>query len=248
MYNDLTAEEMSRRALDYTEIQNVWAGHAYCYRAQKQRYELDTFWAREHEDIMYAHGSTAYVGRELVYRYYAVGNELMNQGKVEIMSKLFPDEVKNTEEYQGVGEMVIRCLTSPYIEIARDGKTAKGIWQVIGLSSEIDKQGKPVPFLQIGKECVDFVRESDGWKIWHFRTASDFDYLLPSELLTTDPFKGLASRTVLGTFPPANREIYSFAQEGYSVTSVADFSPPLPQPYDTWDDSLSYARPADEAK
>jgi hypothetical protein len=246
MYNNLTAEQAAQRALDYAEIQNVWSGHAYCYRAQKQRYELDRFWAKEHDDIMYAHESTAYVGRERVYRYYADSNEMMNVEKLKLMHELFPDEVEDKPENLGIGELVIRCLTSPYIEIARDGMTAKGIWTVVGISSEIDRQGKPVPFLQVGKEAVDFVRESDGWKIWHFRTASDFDYLLPSEVLTTNPFQGLASRTVLGTFPESNRKIYSFAQEGYSPKEAATFSPPLPEPYDTWDDSMSYARPADE--
>lgn len=246
MYNDLTTDEKAQRALDYVEIQNVWAGHAYCYRAQEQRYELDTFWAKEHEDIMYAHESTAYVGRETVYRYYATSNELMNEEKLKMMSELFPDEVENVKSNLGIGELVIRCLTSPYIEIARDGKTAKGIWYTIGLSSEVDRKGEPVPFLQVGKEAVDFVRESDGWKIWHFRTASDFDYLLPAEVLTSKLFDGLASRTFTGTFPEANRKIYPFAQEGYSPKKPAKFSPPLPQPYDTWDDSLSYARPADE--
>ena len=245
-YNDLTAEEMARRSLDYAEIQNVWAAHAYCYRACAQRYELDNFWAKEHDDITYAHESTAYTGRKLVYRYYAASNEMMDEEKLKIMSELFPDKVENKPENRGVGELVIRCLTSPYIEIARDGKTAKGIWQTIGLSTEIDRQGVPVPFLQIGKECVDFVRESDGWKIWHFRTASDFDYLIDPKVLTTSPFEGLASRTVLGAFPPSNVTIYPFAETGYSPTRPATFSPPLPEPYDTWTDSMSYARPADE--
>ena len=89
------AETRAQRAEAYMEIKNVWAAHAYCYRAQQQRYEIENFWAKEHDDIMYAHGNMAFVGKETVLNYYAKGNEVMNEGKLKLACELFPDQVEN---------------------------------------------------------------------------------------------------------------------------------------------------------
>lgn len=104
----------SERALAYHEVQKVWAAHAYCYRAQQQRYELEHFWAKEHDDIMYAHGPYAFIGRDVVTKYYAGDNEIMNSGKLKIMSELYPEEIQNIEDNLGIGDMVIRCQTTPH--------------------------------------------------------------------------------------------------------------------------------------
>ena len=249
------AEVRVERAEAYMEIKNVWAAHAYCYRAQQQRYELENFWAREHDDIMYAHGNMAFVGRETVFNYYARGNEIMNAGKLKLACELFSGRIEDTPGNIGVGDLVVRLQATPYIQIARDGKTAKGIWYVLGYNVEMDRKGEADVMLLLGKECVDFIRESDGWKIWHFRDAGDFmgrvndtflktilEFRPPVEIEDGEP----VGRTIGGAFPEPNRKIYNFAEESkYSVLRVAGFAPELPEPYDTWADDMSYAKPAD---
>lgn len=250
MYERLSLEEKvelalknSQRALAYQEIQKLWAAHAYCYRAQQQRYELDNFWATEHDDIMYAHADKAYVGRELVYEYYAGGNEQMNAGKLEIMSALFPGEIENIADNLGIGDLVVRLQATPYIEIAQDNLSAKGVWYTLGLVSEINAAGKSVSSLLLAKECVDFVYESGGWRIWHFRDASDLMIPLPESALTGD-LGHLEGRTVKGSFPPMNRELEPFAESGlFSAKRVAKFAPELPRPYDSWSEDISWAKP-----
>lgn len=249
------AEARAERAEAYMEIKNVWAAHAYCYRAQQQRYEIENFWAREHDDIMYAHGNQAFVGRETVLNYYANGNEVMNKGKLGLACELFPGNIENTPGNLGVGDLVLRLQATPYIQIAKDGRTAKGIWYVLGYNAEIDRKGEPDVMLLLGKECVDFIKESDGWKIWHFRDAGDFmgrvnDTFLKTILESRPPVEikdgEPAGRTIEGAFPKANRTIYDFAEDNtYSVLRVARFAPELPEPYETWTDAMSYARPAD---
>lgn len=245
----------AERAEAYMEIQNVWAAHAYCYRAQQQRYEIEAFWAREHDDIMYSHENMAFVGKEAVLNYYAKGNEIMNAGKLELACVLFPGQIENKPENLGTGDLVVRLQATPYIQIAKDGRTAKGIWYVLGYNVEMDRRGEPDVMLLLGKECVDFVKESDGWKIWHFRDAGDFmgqvnDTFFKSILKPRTPEDGKkgepVGRTIGGAFPKANRKVYSFAEKSmYSVLRPAKFAPELPGPYETWTDEMSYARPAE---
>jgi len=247
------AESRVERAEAYMEIKNVWAAHAYCYRAQQQRYEIENFWAKEHDDIMYAHGNMAFVGKKTVLTYYANGNEIMNDGKLKLASELFPGQIENIPENLGVGDLVVRLQATPYIQIAKDGKTAKGIWYVLGYNVEMDRKGKPDVMLLLAKECVDFVKEKDGWKIWHFRDAGDFmgqvnETFLKTILEPRPPAKGEpVGRTIGGAFPKANRKIYYFAEKGgYAVLKPAKFAPELPEPYETWTEDMSYAKPADQ--
>lgn len=274
MFKNMTLEEKiqlalenSQRALDYFEIQKVWAAHGYCYRAQQQRYELENYWAKEHDDIMYAHGTAAFEGRDVVMEYYAGGNEKMNRGKLELMHKLFP-EVELKDENLGIGDLVVRLQTSPYIEIAKDGMTAKGLWYTLGYNIEPDVNGELDQMVLLAKESVDFVRERDGWKIWHFRDSTDIMNKVEQDIFglagrggpggsggpggpggPDGPPGGLdeppksGGRTINGCFPNPNKFLYPFAEDGpFSVRRVAKFAPDLPQAYDKWDDSISYSR------
>jgi hypothetical protein len=51
-------------------------------------------------------------------------------------------------------------LTTPVIQIARDGKTAKAIWWSPGM----ERGG-----WAYGKYAVDFVKEDGAWRIWHLK-------------------------------------------------------------------------------
>ncbi len=241
MYETMSVEEMARRALynsekalAYYEIIKVWAAHAYCYRAQQQRYELETYWVKEHDDIMYAHGTAAFWGREMVTKYYAEGNEIMNEGKLKLMHDLFPDQVALTEENLGIGDLVIRYQTTPYITVADDLQTAKGVFNTLGFNTENDAAGDPVGMILTGRDAVDFIKESDGWKIWHYRDAADTGFISVDKDIFNVPMTPGGGRTVDGAFPAPNRTLYPFAEDGaFSVFRPAKFAPELPAPYAT---------------
>lgn len=85
------------------------------------------------------------------------------------------------------GKLVFHYVTTPVIEIAEDGQTAKGLWIVNGLESgltspehaknmpawmfepNVEVDGKKVwmhnVYLKYG---VDFIKQDGEWKIWHF--------------------------------------------------------------------------------
>lgn len=265
------AELAAEKGKAYGEIIRAWAAHAYGYNAQRQREEIEKYWASEpeHDDIMYAHGCSGFVGKQYVLDYYAKGNEIMNKKKLEIMSEVLPD-VENTDAFYGIGDLVIRLQTTPYIVIADDCKTAKGIFWTLGFNSENTKEGEPKCDLMIGKDIVDFVKEADGWKIWHYRDTGDMGFGVPNVALEG---KSNMARTVAAAFPPPNRVIcplvpgekpevmppmdHEFTiddeKEGKGSgmpkrsinTYVASKNPQLPQPYATWSEDMSLAKPYD---
>lgn len=240
MGTDFTTAQKARRARDYAEIKTVYAGHCYSEAASKWRYELETYWAKEHDDIVYAVENDAWAGKESVYAYYVDCREANQKMRLEKLSELFPEEDLLKDDNLGIGDLGIRGGTTPYIEVAKDGKTAKGIWQTIALTSYLEDEGEPKPYLSIGRDCVEFIRESEGWKIWHFRILVDMQWQIDKKYVLN---KDRLFRTVgnSGTMVPATVKLRPFPVEGnYHLRRVPQISPPLPEPTQTWDPEKSY--------
>jgi hypothetical protein len=85
------------------------------------------------------------------------------------------------------GKLIVHYVTSPIIEVAEDGQTAKGMWMMTGLESgltspeaakgapdfmyekNVTVNGKKVWMHTVhAKYGVDFLKQDGVWKIWHF--------------------------------------------------------------------------------
>lgn len=247
----MTTEQMARRALDYAEIQNVMAAHVYHYRAQKQTDELERFWSKTRDDLIYSHNERAFVGRAQVYKYYSEANDVTRREKLDAICKVFP-EVENKPENLGMGDLVAHIITTPYIEIAQDGETAKGVWYSPGLCSSVGADGHLNAMRIWEKYGVDFVREDDGWKIWHLCGYIDFMSPVDGALLEAGvPGGGKAAD---GEEPAAMPQPFVSPnavldeRPFYTATTVADFYPPLPAPYDHWENTFSYGSETKKVK
>jgi hypothetical protein len=230
-----------QRALAYGEIQNVMAAHTYCYEAQKQAYEIETYWSKR-DDISYG---SEHVGREATINYFVKTNDAAHKAKLKKMSELFPNEVKNVPENEGIGDMVIHLATTPYIEVAGDCKTAKGLWYVPSINVEIDQNGEPVP-VTIWEKCdVDFIKEDGKWKIWHFRQWVQFAAPLNKSLvdgswqLSRPFFNPQPSNQQSGEQRKSQEQARDQRDKNYSTRRVAGWAPDLPKPYNTWSDLTS---------
>jgi hypothetical protein len=82
------------------------------------------------------------------------------------MKKAFPN-IKFPSDFAGKFES--NLIGSPAIEVAGDGKTAKGVWRSLQTVGKMhDNEDKPHAmwiWWQIG---ADFVKEDGEWKIWHY--------------------------------------------------------------------------------
>ena len=187
--------------------------------------------------------------------------------ELETVSKVYP-EIKNVPENLGVGhEYAMHTNTTPIIEIAGDGKTAKGIWYSpgIGLSAKPRENGEVVAggtfFWE--KYGADFVKENGAWKIWHCQMFYDFTPQLPASMLTAIGTAREDGPGGPGGPPPAGAPKTEAVIEAgekmkgsesksedmvdnpnkyqnYSVTRVPTITPAFPEPYYTFSETFSY--------
>jgi hypothetical protein len=138
------------------------------------------------------------------------------------------------------GQMMQHTLATPVIEVARDGKTAKGVWMSPGHEARI-LRGRLTALWVWGTYGADFIREDDGWKIRNLHVY--LDIFTPFEVPWTTPLAGEVS----DIFPPGlpdqckpNRpSTYSWS---YSPTAVRELVPAPPNPHDTYDPSTDYVQ------
>jgi len=72
------------------------------------------------------------------------------------------------------GTMNMHMITTAHVVVAGDGKTGKGIFYSPGFLTEIGSDGKPKSAWDFKRYAVDFVKEDDQWRIWHFAAFTDF--------------------------------------------------------------------------
>ncbi|KXT11914.1 hypothetical protein AC579_8583 [Pseudocercospora musae] len=65
------------------------------------------------------------------------------------------------------GNLLFPFLTTGMVEVAGDGKSAKGTWRSPSVQAVMSEEGAE-PIWLFGSYAVDFIKKEDGWKIWHF--------------------------------------------------------------------------------
>lgn len=168
-----------------------------------------------------------------------------------------------------IGKLIFHELSTPVIEIAGDGQTAKGMWIMTGLESgltlpehaanmpdwvhvpDLLVDGKRVWMHRVYvKYGIDFIRQNGEWKIWHFRCFE----------VAREPFgmgwiPWAATQNSDGGF---NSELMYIGDDGRPVFMPAPDAPALtqanpyridrgqtldlrpPEPYYTFADTFSY--------
>ena len=160
------------------------------------------------------------------------------------------------------GEMRMDALTNPVIEVAADGRTAKGVWISTGHESAAFPDGveSGIPSVDSArpdaygnrvfahwvwkKYAADFIREADGWKIWHlhiydvFRCPFDENWVTYSIRRDEDD-AALDSRIRLdhGGITPENPTTFHWQ---YRTDTVPVLEPKPPVPYTTFDETFGY--------
>ena len=151
---------------DTTAIANIMGAFTFlnCYKQHKRQFEN---WSTNEPTITLNEGK--YVGYEAVKAFFVDYNEAQTRWANETMRKLFPAELggKSDEEIWAVGSNTVLNFTTPLIEVAFDGQTAKGMWYVYGSTTEVYSTG-PKAAWNFGRCAVDFIKEDGVWKICSF--------------------------------------------------------------------------------
>lgn len=233
-------------ALAMWQVQNTMSKHAYYHAAGLNMQEVEALWVDENG----AHGksatfaSPAWVmnGISIIKGAYGAHNQDSREKALKALSDINPG-VKNISENLGAGhEWAMHTNTTPVIEIAGDGKTAKGIWYSpgMGLMTNIEngKVGVRGTFFW-EKYGGDFVLEDGQWKIWHLQMAYDFTPSLDDKWLDFDKVGMAEAGERDGEMPPGfSKPEYSYP--AYSPERPSIIYPKFPEPYYTFDDTFSY--------
>jgi hypothetical protein len=197
----------------------------YCYlhaRGRDREWYLDSF-AKKSPDIAVGHGQMGIM----------VGKKSLEK---KIFARRRPEGEEGGPEGR-IGWCFLHPTASPYIEVARDGKTARGMFLSIGIESAGDARGVLKPAWGWGAYGVDFIKEDGEWKIWHFAINRIFrgDYF--SSWTTYDPDIEEGYYTV----PPEKRYDKPPVDDSpYRPTQKFVLKPEPPEPYETFDPKHSY--------
>jgi hypothetical protein len=133
------------------------------------------------------------------------------------------------------GLMFLHTLTTPVIEVAGDGKTAKAVWISPGLET-LPAKDKPDPRWAWCRYAVDFVREEGLWKFWHFNVVGIF----------ITPYDKSWVEEIPCPFPPLPKGQEADRPNAYgweySKKRETENRPAPPLPYEKFDESTAYVK------
>ena len=234
-------EQLLNWAEDRREIKNTMGKYAQCVLLLLDD-EREKLWSTR-DDICLGLNDGWYVGKEAIAAYYAQKKE-NDLKKAAVMQQIFPkklDASKKPEEFYGVGLLEEKPVGTPVIEIAKDRKTAKGVWYSQGNHTDITTRG-PLSQWTWGFYAADFVLEDGAWKLWHLQYLEDMkapvgtNWAKPdlSQFPELPEFAALADlKDAAPTVPVTLRARYA---PDRPFTKLID----LPEPYETFAQTFSY--------
>lgn len=137
------------------------------------------------------------------------------------------------------GTMHIHPNSSPFIEVAGDLKTARGVWD--SYAPDIGSGDSPGNVVY-SRYAVDFINQNGRWKIWHLQlypvigTASDKSLTAGAKERAAAAKASNAAPVMLPTSDGKSIPLWRY--DGVSITP-ANY-PKLPKPYQTFDPKDSY--------
>lgn len=155
-----------QRIEDVNAIQNLMSKMDFLYEAGMYE-ERMAYIAKKTPGVTIEIGARGvFEGYESARRTLVDTEKYYEQSHAAGMKKAFPD-IKFPSDFAGKFES--NLLGTPVIEVAGDGKTAKGVWiSLMTVGKTHDNQDKPQAMWIWWKIGADFVKEDGEWKIWHY--------------------------------------------------------------------------------
>lgn len=217
-------EDRLQRMEDIFEIQNLMNKYPY-YGMASMHWERNEF--------MWAKKAPGGVKIHLGEQGYWEGPDALQ--KVGLLPRS-PEDAKKREEDR-VGNMAFHIPLCPVLELAGDGKTAKGIWIGLGLLAMKDrKTGEPTAAWEWDKYGIDFIKEDGKWKVWHQHIYRLIHGWKVDEKWGTI-FNKKEETISRGFVPPDGPAV---DDNPYTLTTIQRLVPAPPEPYETWADTTSY--------
>lgn len=231
------AAEQAQKLWDIHEIQNLMSRSTYLYTAGMYE-EMCALFAPNTLDISaQISGGERCEGKEGVHKMMVDYWQTMFAGHTASMKKLYPQDENPTGRN---GLLDLQALSSPVIEVAGDGQTAKGLWLAPSLATECHPgDSRPGAHWVWLKFAVDFIKEDGKWYFWHYRILPSFNTSFEKSWVDSslaheemDRAAGRPEKDHLHIGPEEFR--------AYSVHEPPRYFPKPPEPYTTFSETFRY--------
>ncbi len=234
-------EHEVQRQADYIAIANLMGRYQYLHTAGKMNEIGRELFASELPDAHSEYGPLGVFGPEKSLEFFNTMTERFTHGTGEVEA----------------GLLELHQITTPVIEVAGDGQTAKAMWMSTGailMRNDPDAPSGQSATWDSGKYAVDFIKIDGQWKIWHLHVCdlwrTDFDENPVTRAGTMDrgttqamidDYRARAARGEdirPGGMPyPDAPTTFCYA---YAADSHAPAEPLPPEPYETFAETFSY--------
>jgi hypothetical protein len=217
------------RTLDIEQIGDLMNRRVYYVSADRREDELRDLWVKGDEAQLTASMGKNwgfYVGIDEIKRFYLEAHA----------EKLRLQQEENRATDPNIGNVYAHPLTTGLIEVADDGRSARGLWYSIAQETYAEPGGTAHGRWILEKIAVDFLKEADAWRIWHIMTAVDLscgageDY--EKQPVYFDPGEDI-DRADFGR-PTIEKLVHE------NVFNWWDDYPPVPEPYRTFTKGMGY--------
>lgn len=239
--NEFSDIRMLERWEDWRAIKNLMGKYTSSILIKKEREIFGLFWSRSCDDVCLTFNNGSYVGADAIRGYYdAVDRN--TRIKAAVIKNAFADKLKDksADELYGAGPFDNLPVSTPLIELAGDGLTAKGLWQCTGSYADVTVSG-PVSYWTWGYYAVDFIKEDGEWRIWHLVYVNDVDTICGQTWVCENiPYPEVEAFAVVRECSLPEYSVSRVVRELYSETRPFTRTPRLPEAYDAFSDTFSY--------
>jgi hypothetical protein len=213
------------RVMDKEAVCELMNRRVHYVFAGKRREELDDLWVRGAEArarASYGKNWGWYQGFDAIAGYYVEKFEERLDAQMEA----------NGAAARGVGNLYAHPVTTPYVEVAADGQSARGLWYSIAQETWATTGGADALWI-LEKIAVDFLKEEGEWRILNMMTAVDLSCGAGEDYSKQPVYIEPEDDPVRAEFGEPN--VPELAHD--NMFNWWDGYPPIPSPYQTfaWD-------------
>lgn len=177
--SELTLTQRIDRAEGAIACEKVMSKHCFYHAAGIHREEYYEMWSSR-QDITWTHGFGQMGDRDQYYNNYVLNQErdtfqgYMNLWEAYPEVREFFGTTRHMMEYRALNEEAMHLITTPIVEVAEDGQSARCLFYTPGLIfSTLNPQQEREGQWMSERYGADFVRENDEWLYLNLRICPD---------------------------------------------------------------------------
>ncbi len=225
------------------EVENVKARHTYYHGRADATGEWANIWAMN-DDSSWAHAFGRMRGKDQIWYGSVTQYDQMAMENWLEMFRKYPEV--GGKDPRPLMEASVHTLVTDVIEVAADGKSARGSFITPGvIHSRLTPEGEKYCNVLWERYGSDFVCEDGEWKYLHEHVCPDIPGKLDVGNWAHDEYARITDPNPPETMPPTLGDPPPVSDPGplhmpYSVLKVPQDTVPWPEPYETLDNDNTY--------